>query len=71
MVVTALNFSALVNRIGIIWTVFLGAAGYAPYASGLYTNLRHGTRAWTLAGAAICGLSAGIFWASEAAIAIA
>jgi hypothetical protein len=45
--------------------------GYAPYAAGLYTNNRFGTEWLMILGAALCGISAGIFWASEAAIAIA
>jgi hypothetical protein len=45
--------------------------GYAPYAAGLYTNNRYGTQWLTLFGAALCGLSAGVFWMAEAAIAIA
>jgi hypothetical protein len=45
--------------------------GYAPYAAGLYTNNRFGTEWFTLFGAALCGISAGVFWMAEAAIAIA
>lgn len=45
--------------------------GYAPYAAGLYTNNRFGTTWLVILGAALCGLSAGVFWAAEAAIAIA
>jgi hypothetical protein len=45
--------------------------GYAPYAAGLYTNNRFGTEWFVLFGAALCGISAGVFWMAEAAIAIA
>jgi predicted MFS family arabinose efflux permease len=45
--------------------------GYAPYAAGLYTNNRFGTTWLVILGAALCGISAGVFWAAEAAIAIA
>lgn len=45
--------------------------GYAPYAAGLYTNNRYGTTWLVILGAALCGISAGTFWAVEAAIAIA
>ena len=45
--------------------------GYAPFAAGLYTNNRFGTEWLTLLGAALCGISAGVFWMAEAAIAIA
>ena len=45
--------------------------GYAPFAAGLYTNNRYGVEWLVLLGAALCGVSAGIFWMAEAAIAIA
>lgn len=45
--------------------------GYAPFAAGLYTNNRFGTTWLVILGAALCGISAGTFWAVEAAIAIA
>lgn len=44
--------------------------GYAPFAAGLYTNNRYGVEWLTIFGAALCGISAGIFWMAEAAIAI-
>jgi hypothetical protein len=43
---------------------------FAPYAAGLYTNNRFGTEWFVLFGAALCGISAGVFWMAEAAIAI-
>jgi hypothetical protein len=49
----------------------LYSLGYAPYAAGLYTNNRFGVEWFTLFGAALCGISAGVFWMAEAAIAIA
>lgn len=45
--------------------------GYAPFAAGLYTNNRYGNEWFVLLGAALCGISAGVFWAAEASIAIA
>lgn len=44
--------------------------GYAPFAAGLYTDNRFGTEWLTLLGAALCGISAGVFWMAEAEIAI-
>lgn len=70
MVVTCIFSSVVVKGIGIKWTMIIGTMGYAPYAAGLYTNNRFGTEWFVLVGAALCGLSAGIFWASEAAIAL-
>lgn len=45
--------------------------GFAPYSVGLYANNRFGTEWLLLFGAALCGLSAGVFWMSKATIAIA
>lgn len=45
--------------------------GYAPYAAGLYMNSRYGTEWLELFGSALCGVSAGVFWMAETAIAIA
>lgn len=46
------------------------SVGYAPYAAGLYLNNRYGVEWLVLLGAVLCGISAGLFWAVEAAIAI-
>ena len=70
MVLTCYFSSVLVRYIGIKWTLIVGTMGYAPYAAGLYTNNRFGTEWLVLLGAALCGLSAGVFWTSEAAIAL-
>lgn len=45
--------------------------GYAPFAAALYTNNRFGTEWFIYLGASLCGISAGVFWMAEAAIAIA
>lgn len=60
----------LANRIGLSWTLFLGAIGYPVYSAGLYTNNRYGNEWFVLVGAVACGFSAGLFWASEGAIAL-
>ena len=71
MVITCCFSSVVVRAIGIKWTLIVGTIGYVPYAGGLYTNNRFGTQWFVLFGAALCGLSAGVFWMSEAAIALA
>lgn len=71
MVVSCYFSSALVRLIGIKWALVIGTIGYAPYAAGLYTNNRFGDEWLVLLGAALCGISAGIFWMAEAAIALA
>ncbi|KAJ5689549.1 hypothetical protein N7462_003941 [Penicillium macrosclerotiorum] len=58
------------NRIGLNWTLLLGAAGYPVYSAALYTNNRYGNEWFVLVGAVACGLSAGLFWASEGAVAL-
>ncbi|KAJ5176623.1 uncharacterized protein N7482_002500 [Penicillium canariense] len=58
------------NRIGMNWTLLLGAIGYPIYSAALYTNNRYGNEWFVLVGAVACGLSAGLFWASEGAVAL-
>ncbi|KAJ7659232.1 major facilitator superfamily transporter [Mycena polygramma] len=70
MVVSCYFSSALIHYIGIKGALVFGTIGYAPFAAGLYTNNCFGTEWFVLFGAALCGISAGVFWASEAAIAI-
>ncbi|KAI0125032.1 major facilitator superfamily domain-containing protein [Xylariales sp. AK1849] len=60
----------LANRIGLARTLFLGAIGYPIYSAGLYTNNRYGNVWLVLVGAVACGFSAGLFWASEGAVAL-
>ncbi|KAI5364043.1 Putative Ion channel regulatory protein, UNC-93 [Septoria linicola] len=70
MVVTCAFSGVFVKYLGIRWTLILGAAGYCPYAAGLYCNNRFGSSWFVLFGAATCGLGAGLFWMAEAAIAL-
>ncbi|KAJ5646118.1 hypothetical protein N7490_002490 [Penicillium lividum] len=70
MVVSCFLGSVVVRFIGIKWTLIVGTMGYAPYAAGLYTNNRFGDSWLVILGAALCGISAGIFWMAEAAIAL-
>ncbi|KAK7926502.1 hypothetical protein PG985_003500 [Apiospora marii] len=71
MVVSCYFSTAIVHYIGIKYALSLGTIGYAPYAAGLYLNNRYGVEWLVLLGAVLCGISAGLFWAVEAAIAIA
>lgn len=70
MVVSCFLSSIVVRFIGIKWTLIVGTMGYAPYAAGLYVNNRFGDEWLVILGAALCGVSAGIFWMAEAAIAL-
>ncbi|KAI4858844.1 major facilitator superfamily domain-containing protein [Hypoxylon rubiginosum] len=71
MVVSCWFTSGIIRYIGIKGALFVGTIGYAPYSAGLYLNNRYGVEWLVIVGAAFCGISAGIFWAAEAAIAIA
>ena len=71
MVVSCFFSSVIVRYIGIKGALIFGTLGYAPYAAGLYVDNRYGTTWLVLVGAALCGISAGVFWMAEAAIAIA
>ncbi|CEJ83055.1 Putative DUF895 domain membrane protein [[Torrubiella] hemipterigena] len=70
MGITCLLGGPLANRIGFAWTLFLGAVGYPIYSAGLYCNNRFGNVWLVLVGSVACGVSAGLFWAAEGAVAI-
>ncbi|KAL4809856.1 hypothetical protein BDV18DRAFT_150358 [Aspergillus unguis] len=70
MVVSCFFGSIVVKYIGIKWTLIVGTMGYAPYAAGIYTQVRYDSDWLTLFGAALCGLSAGLLWMAESAIAL-
>lgn len=61
---------AINNRIGLRHGLALGAVGYPLYGAGLYVNNTRAVTWFMLLGSALCGLSAGFFWAAEAAIII-
>lgn len=60
----------IANCIGLKYTLVLGAIGYPIYSAGLYLNSKNGSEWLVYFGAVTCGLSAGLFWASEGAIAL-
>lgn len=68
--VVCIAASAINNRIGLRFGLAIGAIGYPIYGAGLYTNNNHSTTWFLLFGSALNGISAGFFWASEAAIII-
>ncbi|KAH9826921.1 DUF895 domain membrane protein [Teratosphaeria destructans] len=70
MVLTCALSGLFVKYLGIRYTLILGAAGYCPYAAGLYVNNRTGQGWLILFGGALCGLGAGLFWMAEAAVAM-
>ncbi|CBF87104.1 hypothetical protein AN2562.2 [Aspergillus nidulans FGSC A4] len=70
MVLSCFFGSVIVKFIGIKWTLIVGTMGYAPYAAGIYTQVRYDSDWLTLFGAALCGISAGLFWMAESAIAL-
>ncbi|KAK9414889.1 putative Major facilitator superfamily (MFS) profile domain-containing protein [Seiridium unicorne] len=68
MTFTCLAGSLMVNRFGYRIALIYGTVGYVIYSAALYTNNRYGTVWFIYLGSAACGVSAGIFWATEAAI---
>ncbi|GAA6004593.1 uncharacterized protein JCM10292_005685 [Rhodotorula paludigena] len=70
MVLTCLLGSSITDRIGYRWALCLGAVGYAPYAGGLVLNKNSGASWLVYLGSVTCGLSAGLFWSVEGAIAL-
>ncbi|KAL1644625.1 hypothetical protein SLS61_008676 [Didymella pomorum] len=63
MVVSCYFSSAIVHYIGIKGALIFGTV--------VYTNNRFGTEWFIYLGSALCGISAGVFWMAEAAIAVA
>ncbi|KAI8309392.1 hypothetical protein K4K61_001723 [Colletotrichum sp. SAR11_59] len=68
MTITCLMGSIIANRFGLKATFAFGTKGYAVYSAALYTNNRYGTEWFIYFGSAVCGASAGLFWAAEGAI---
>ena len=57
-----------VNWVGVKKTLIFGTLGWSVYSAALYQNNRYGTEWFVIFGAAICGVSAGLYWAAEGAI---
>lgn len=57
-----------INRVGVRNTLIAGTLGWSVYSAALYQNNRFGTEWFVMLGAAICGVSAGLYWAAEGAI---
>lgn len=60
----------IANRIGLSYTLLLGAVGYPVYSAGLYCNNRYGNEWFVIVGAVACGISAGLFWVAEGTVAL-
>lgn len=57
------------NLLGFKITLAIGGLGYPLYAAGLYLNNRTGATWLIYLGALTCGITAGLFWSVEGAIA--
>lgn len=68
MVLTCVFGSIIANRFGLKATFVFGTLGYSVYSASLYTNNRYGTEWFIYVGSAVCGITAGAFWAAEGAI---
>ncbi|OAA42316.1 DUF895 domain membrane protein [Beauveria brongniartii RCEF 3172] len=69
MTVTCFAGPWVTNAIGFRYTLSLGSIGYPLYAAGLYLNNRTGATWLVYFGSVACGISAGLFWSVEGAIA--
>ncbi|KAM3497385.1 hypothetical protein MY10362_009264 [Beauveria mimosiformis] len=69
MTVTCFAGPWVTNAIGFRYTLSLGSIGYPLYAAGLYLNNRSGATWLVYFGSVSCGISAGLFWSVEGAIA--
>ncbi len=69
MTVTCFAGPWATNAIGFQYTLSLGSIGYPLYAAGLYLNSRTGATWLVYLGSVTCGISAGLFWSVEGAIA--
>ncbi|KAJ3547384.1 hypothetical protein NM208_g1541 [Fusarium decemcellulare] len=68
--VTCLIAGALNNRIGLRYALAIGAAGMPIYGAALYTNNEHPTTWFLIFGSALCGISIGFYYTSEATLMI-
>ncbi|KXN86553.1 hypothetical protein AN958_09857 [Leucoagaricus sp. SymC.cos] len=66
-----INSSILTNSIGVKYTLILGTLGWAPYSASLYQNNRYDTEWFVIFATVICGISAGLYWATEGVIVLA
>ncbi|CAI6074943.1 unnamed protein product [Clonostachys chloroleuca] len=71
MVLSCWFSGTFVHYIGIKGALVFGTLGFPFMAAGLFLNNKHGVSWLVIVGAALCGISAGVFWMAEAAIAIA
>lgn len=69
MTVTCFLGPWVTNALGFRISLALGSIGYPLYAAGLYVNNRFGSTWFVYFGAVMCGISAGVFWSVEGAIA--
>lgn len=69
MTVTCFLGPWVTNLIGFKWSLALGSIGYPLYAAGLYVNNRFGSTWFVYFGSVACGISAGVFWSVEGAVA--
>lgn len=60
--------SALIKLVGVRGTLSWGLVGYAPYSASLYVNSFRRYNSLLYGLSALCGMSAGAYWSSEAAV---
>ncbi|CAH0046681.1 unnamed protein product [Clonostachys solani] len=68
--VTCLIAGGINNRIGLRNALVIGAAGMPIYGAALYTNNERPTTWFLILGSALCGISIGFYYTSEATLMI-
>ncbi|EIM90905.1 MFS general substrate transporter [Stereum hirsutum FP-91666 SS1] len=68
MAVTCLFGGPLINRLGVKWSLALGAMAFPLNGSSLYVNSKYGIQWYLIFGHAVSGLGTGLWYVAEAAI---
>ena len=70
MFFTGLLTPVLMCATSVRFTLVLGTLGFAPYVAALYLHGKNGTEWFVIFGAVLCGITAGIFFATEGSVAL-
>ena len=71
MVLTGMLTPMLIRLTNVRLALVIGTLGFAPNSAALYTHGKYGTAWFVIFGAVLCGISAGVFWATEGYVGIA
>ena len=68
MFLTGLLTPTFMSVTNMRFTLIFGTLGFAPYVAALYVHGNYGVVWYLFFGAVLCGISAGVFFASEGTI---